>query len=176
MIDSKILLDFFNFDKPCPSVIKNCGMLRDAYKVQKDKITSKQCTTCTVAEFTHHFINNVLYKNYFTIDTIKHVNKTFSKPLTDNKNEDVYVPKKLYRRGYPINQTTYFGKNYLYVIDKINNYKVYAKILFSLTIFDIKIFILGRFQNSLKKFKILIINEKTYNVLYISKERKNDEV
>lgn len=176
MIDDKILMSFFNFDAPCPSVIKNCIELRGLYTNQKELITSKKCTTCTVANFTEHFIKNVLYKNYFNVEK---VNISKIKPYsTTSKTDtsDVFVPKQLYRRGHPINQATYFGKTYLYIHDRKNKYKVYAKIHFTMSFFSYRLYVLGRCQNSLKKFKILLINESTHNIIYASKEKKHDEV
>ena len=177
MIDNKIILAFFDFEKPCPSAIKNCDDLRILYKNQKELITSKKCTTCTVADFTDHFIKNAIYKNYFNIEKVSTKKiKTPSYNKNIDEHSDVFVPKVLYRKGFPINETTYFGKKYLYVYNKKSKYMAYGKILFSFNIFNYSVYILGRFQDSLKKFKILILNEATHNVIYASDDEKGDEV
>jgi hypothetical protein len=178
MIDKKILLNFFNFESPCPKVIKDCEGLRNLYKKQKEAITSKRCTTCTVADFTDNFITKVLYKNYFHINKLnkKQIVKEPSKKQNKEVYNDVFLRKNLYKNGLPITETTYFSKKYLYIVDEKSSYKVYSKILFNFCLNNICVYILGKALNSIKKFKILIINKKNKNVLYCSKENRLDEV
>lgn len=178
MIDKNTLLKFFNFEAPCPTNIDNCEALRKLYIKQKEIITSKQCTTCTVADFTDNFIKSVLYKNYFYFKKYN-FNSLSKKPIKKQKNSEInetFLRKKLYINGTPINETTFFSKKYLYTVDEKACYKVYSKILFCFCLFNLCFYILGKAPNSIKKFKILIINEKTHNVLYCSRESRLDEV
>lgn len=179
MIDTRIILNFLNFDSPCPGEIKNCKELRDLYKIQKDKIVSKQCTTCTVADFTDHFIKNILYKNVFNINKVS--SKEIIKLYKNNYNnidfsKENFLPKKLFYSGKPLEESTYFSKKFLYIVDKKRSYKVFAKILCKLCINNYCLYILGKTTNSLKKYKLLLINEKNNSVIYASKDSKDDEI
>jgi len=178
MIDKKTLLEFFNFDGPCPANINNCEALRSLYKKQKQIVTSKQCTTCTVADFTDNFIKNMIYKNYFFIKkyNFKTLANKPSKKQKISEIDDVFLKKKLYKDDRPLNESTFFSRKYLYTVDEKAGYKVYSKILFNFCLNNLCVYILGKAPNSIKKFKILIINEKNNNVLYCSRESRLDEV
>jgi hypothetical protein len=44
-----ILFDFFNIEKPCPPVIKNCEELRKNYLLEIDKLKSaSSCGKCNL--------------------------------------------------------------------------------------------------------------------------------
>jgi len=46
--DGYNLFDFFNKDKPCPQVIKNCENLRSSYIAELDALkTASKCSKCT---------------------------------------------------------------------------------------------------------------------------------
>ena len=45
MLD-KILADFFDFSKPCPSEVPFCGQLRDKYQKELNTVSSSGCSKC----------------------------------------------------------------------------------------------------------------------------------
>jgi len=57
VISLSAIEDFFNFDKPCPSSIKNCSRLRNEYKLDIKK--NKVCTGCTSRILRNMYINKI---------------------------------------------------------------------------------------------------------------------
>jgi predicted nucleic acid-binding protein len=44
--NDQVMIDFFNFELPCPQSIPFCEQLRQKYKEELDKLTVTGCSTC----------------------------------------------------------------------------------------------------------------------------------
>ena len=45
-MDDQLILDFFNFDKPCPEKIPFCMQLREKYTEELNKLNTSGCSAC----------------------------------------------------------------------------------------------------------------------------------
>lgn len=59
MNKDQLLLDFFNFEKPCPDNIPFCVQLRQKYQEELDKLTKTGCTACQRNSLKAKFIKDV---------------------------------------------------------------------------------------------------------------------
>lgn len=155
-------LDFFNFNKPCPSNIKDCEELRKLYLSTKNKINASNCTYCSINDLNVLFLNHI--KSYKQINKIK---KILSPKYNFNTSENNFKIKKFIYKNRIINEQVIFGKKYIVIINQKNKTSKRVKILLKLSFFNYSFFICCSNYS-------LVLNAFTFTFFFIN--RKNNKL
>jgi hypothetical protein len=59
IMSDQIMIDFFNFEQPCPSEIPYCEQLRQKYKEELEKLSATGCSTCKKNTLKSKYIKDI---------------------------------------------------------------------------------------------------------------------
>jgi hypothetical protein len=64
----QLIIDFFNFDMPCPEKIPFCSQLREKYQEELNKLNSTGCSACKRSSLKSKYIKEV-WENFIINNT-----------------------------------------------------------------------------------------------------------